>query len=207
MTGRPSRRSAKDLPLTRPFSIQSMNRLAVVFTPIGLKGLILACGARLPASSITSAHNMQTSTSTKSAFDGRNALSPAKPFADLAKAEKSCASYGRGSRLHFSCHRFSAPRSAGRCVVPPTAAEKSNRQLPLVDEDRVRSARSNREQTARCTTLDYAEQAKNEWPKPAPSETTGTIGTCRSSKLLTILPIMILDDPCCRKDKLRGSHQ
>src|SRR5580704_13698392 len=102
---------------------------------IRLKDLILECVARLLAFSTISAHNMQTSTSTKSAFDGRNALSPAKPYADLARAEKRCASYGRGSRLRFSCRRFSAQRSAGRCVVPVTAASQSNQKwLSLVDK-------------------------------------------------------------------------
>jgi hypothetical protein len=100
--------------------------------------LILGCVARLRASSITSARNMQTSISKKSAFDGRNALSPVKPFGDLAKAEKKRASYGRGSRLHFSCLRFSAPQSASKCVVPVTAASQSNQQwLSLVDKGRV----------------------------------------------------------------------
>jgi hypothetical protein len=126
------------LPLTRPFSIQSMNMPAVVFMPIGLKDLILGYVARLQAYSTISAHNMQTSTSTKSAFDGRNALSPAKLFGDLAEAEKRCASYRKESRPHFSCHRFSMPRSAGRCVVPVTAASQSNqRWLFLVDKGRV----------------------------------------------------------------------
>ena len=40
----------------------------------------------------------------------------------LAGAEKRSAFYGRESRPHFSCHRFSLPRSASRCVVPAMAA-------------------------------------------------------------------------------------
>jgi hypothetical protein len=115
-----------------------MTMPTAVFMPIRLKDLILACVVRLPASSTISARNMQTSTSTKSAFDSRKALSLAKPFADLAKAEKRCASYGRESCLRFSCPRFSAPRSVGRCVVPVTAAAQSNRRSPsLVDKGRV----------------------------------------------------------------------